>query len=167
MEGNEIKVVDIKIFPHRYLKPETSEKILNAIYDLGKDIIRVIVHGPSLPKYVYYGPARGTPVNHSDRKVIKIKGEEVELTVKVGEIIVTVPYEKVMEIEKKLHKICKEIFPFGYDIYVGVFTKVKPTVVDYLKYGEGFESKIDPRLIGIVDPNTKLSEGVKIIKHDN
>ena len=70
MEKKGIKVIDIKIFPHRYLKPKTSEKVLNASYDLGKDIIRVIVHGPSLPKYVYYGPARGMPVNHSDRKVI-------------------------------------------------------------------------------------------------
>jgi methyl-coenzyme M reductase subunit D len=166
MEKNGIKVIDIKIFPHRYLKPKTSEKVQNAIYDLGKDIIRVIVHGPSLPKYVYYGPARGMPVNHSDRKVIKIKGEEVELTVKVGEIIVTVPFEKAVEIEKKLHNICKEHFPYGYDIYVGAFTKVRPTVTDYLKYGEGFEGKIDPRLIGMVDPNAKLSNGVKMIKGD-
>ena len=78
----------------------------------------------------------------------------------------TVPFEKAVEIEKKLHNICKENFPYGYDIYVGAFTKVRPTVTDYLKYGEGFEGKIDPRLIGMVDPNAKLSNGVKMIKGD-
>jgi methyl-coenzyme M reductase subunit D len=162
----EIKAVDIQIFPYRYLKPETTERVLNSIYSLGKDIIRVIIHGQSLPKYVYYGPARGTPVNHPDRKVINVNGKDVELTVKVGKFIITVPYEKSVELSEKLDEICKKAFPFGYNLNLGAFTKVKPTVSDYLKYGEGFEDKIDPRLIGMADPTARTSDKVKMIKGD-
>ena len=50
-ESKEINVVDVKIVPDRYLKPDTCEKILNEIYEL-EGLIRVLVHGPSLPKKV-------------------------------------------------------------------------------------------------------------------
>jgi methyl-coenzyme M reductase subunit D len=33
-----------------------------------------------------------------------------------------------------------------------------------MKYGEGFEDKIDSRLIGLVDPNAKSSETVRYIR---
>ena len=46
-ESKEINVVDVKIVPDRYLKPDTCEKILNEIYEL-EGLIRVLVHGPSL-----------------------------------------------------------------------------------------------------------------------
>jgi methyl-coenzyme M reductase subunit D len=71
-EEEKCEIIDLKIFPHRFLKPETAEKVLNKIFELD-GLIRGIVHGPSLPKTVYYGPARGTPVNHQYRKSIKIK----------------------------------------------------------------------------------------------
>ena len=57
-ESKEINVVDVKIVPDRYLKPDTCEKILNEIYEL-EGLIRVLVHGPSLPKKVFYGPGKG------------------------------------------------------------------------------------------------------------
>ncbi|WP_048056319.1 methyl-coenzyme M reductase operon protein D [Methanocaldococcus fervens] len=159
--SEEIKVVDIKIFPHRYLKAETTEKVLNEIYDVD-GIVRVIVHGQPLPKTVPFGPARGLPVNHQDRKIIKVKGEDMELRVKVGEIVITADGEKFEEIMDKIEEICERNFPYGYDIYVGAFTKIKPTVTDYMKYGD--VSNIDPRLIGMVDASARLKDSVKMIK---
>ncbi|NPA61950.1 MAG: methyl-coenzyme M reductase operon protein D [Methanococci archaeon] len=159
--SDEVKVVDVKVFPHRYLKAETTERVLNKIYELD-GVVRVIIHGQPLPKTVPFGPARGLPVNHKDRKIIKVRGEEMELKIKVGEIIITALEEKLDEIIKNLEKICEEDFPFGYDIGIGVFTKIKPTVTDYMKYGD--VNRIDPRLIGMVDTTSTLKDSVKLIK---
>ena len=54
-ESKQINVIDIKIIPNRFLKPNTCEIILNEIYEL-EGIVRVLIHGPSLPKKVFYGP---------------------------------------------------------------------------------------------------------------
>ena len=116
-----------------------------------------------MPKVVPFGPARGLPVNHQDRKIIKVKGEEMELRVKVGEIIVTAIGEKLEEVMDGIEEICKKNFPYGYDIYVGAFTKTQPTVTDYIKYG-GDVSNLDPRLIGMVDASARLKDSVKMIK---
>ena len=82
----EIKAVDVKIFPYRRLKPQTTEKILNCIMEYD-EILRIIINGTSIPKIVGFGPAKGTQVNHEDRKVIKVKEDSVELRVSVGELI--------------------------------------------------------------------------------
>ena len=50
-----IKATDVRIFPHRRLKPETTEKILNELLDLD-GVLRFLVNGESLPKIVGYGP---------------------------------------------------------------------------------------------------------------
>nr|WP_279383414.1 methyl-coenzyme M reductase operon protein D [Methanobacterium formicicum] len=95
-----IKATDVRIFPHRRLKPETTEKILNELLDL-EGVLRFLVNGESLPKIVGYGPARGTSVNHPDRKIITVKGKEVELLVSVGDIIVTIRQENLEEFVEK------------------------------------------------------------------
>ncbi|MDR1819466.1 MAG: methyl-coenzyme M reductase operon protein D [Methanobrevibacter sp.] len=162
---DEIKVIDIKIFPYRRLKPETTEKILNKILEK-KKIFRIIIHGESLPKIIGFGPARGTKVNHPDRKVIKVKKEELELFVSVGVIIITVDIEEVNLFLKDLDVILSKTLNFKYEILVGIFTKTSTTVSDYLKYGLGFEQNIDPRMIGLVDPNARSKETVKLINGD-
>ena len=85
-ESKQVNVIDIKIIPNRFLKPDTSEKILNEIYELEGNM-RVLIHGPSLPKKVFYGPGKGHEVNHTDRKTIQVKGNDVDLRVMVGDII--------------------------------------------------------------------------------
>jgi len=159
---NEIKAVDVKIFPHRLLKAQTTEKLLNSIMNL-EGILRVLVNGESLPRVVGNGPAKGTIVNHEDRKVIKVKEENFELLVSVGEIIVTVNYEELNSFKEELEKILSETLKFKYDVSVGIFTKTNITVSDYMKYGLGFDESIDPRLIGMVDPSAKSSETVRLI----
>jgi len=157
-----IKAIDVKIFPYRRLKPETTEELLNSIMKFG-GILRVLVNGNSLPKIVGYGPAKGTPVNHGDRKVIKVKKSNFELFVSAGELIITVKYEELDSFMEKLEKLLESTLSFKYDVTVGVFTKTNVTVSDYLKLGLNLEENIDPHFIGMVDPNSKSSETVKLI----
>jgi len=157
-----IKAIDVKIFPHRRLKPGTTEIILNELLEL-EGILRFLVNGESLPKVVGYGPARGTSVNHPDRKIITVKGKEVELLVSVGEIVVTIRHENLEEFVEQTNSILEENLNFGFDVGVGIFTRTKTTVSDHLKVGYGIEEHIDPSLIGIVDPKTNSKETVKLI----
>ena len=157
-----IKATDVRIFPHRRLKPETTEKILNELLDL-EGVLRFLVNGESLPKIVGYGPARGTSVNHPDRKIITVKGKEVELLVSVGDIIVTIRHENLEEFVEKTKSILEETLNFGFDVRVGIFTRTQTTVSDNLKVAYGIEEDFDPSLIGLVDPKTNSEETVKLI----
>lgn len=163
MSENQIEVVDIKIFPYRFLSAKTSEKVLNKIYSLD-GLIRVIINGESLPKVIGYGPGKGLPVSHTERANIELNGELVELGINVGEIIMTVDKSKLHEITEELEPSLEEIFSFGYQMSVGIFTKHDTTISDYLKYGLNFEDKIDKRFIGMSDPRSKTGDTVKIIK---
>ncbi len=158
----EIKAVDVKIFPYRRLKPETTEKILNSIMEYD-GILRVMINGNSIPKTVGYGPAKGTQVNHEDRKVIKVKNDSVELRVSVGELILTVKYENLDLFLEKLQNLLGNTLSFGFEVSTGIFTKTNITVSDYLKVGYGIDNNIDPRLIGMVDPKAKSQDTVKLI----
>ena len=157
-----IKATDVRIFPHRRLKPETTEKILNELLDL-EGVLRFLVNGESLPKVVGYGPARGTSVNHPDRKIITVKGKEVELLVSVGDIIVTIRHENLEEFVEKTKSILEETLNFGFDVRVGIFTRTQTTISDNLKVAYGIEEDFDPSLIGLVDPKTNSKETVKLI----
>lgn len=158
-----IKASDVKIFPHRILKPTTTEKILNQILQLD-GVLRVLINGKSLPTIVNFGPAKGLPVNHTDRKTINVKGNDVPLRVTVGEIILTVQLDNLEDFVEKVDEILNDTLSFGYDVKVGIFNKTQTSVSDYMKYGEGFEDQIDSRLIGLVDPNAKSSETVRYIR---
>lgn len=160
---NIIKATDVKIFPYRILKPSTTETILNQVLVLD-GVLRVLINGESLPTMVNFGPAKGSPVNHTDRKTINVKGNDVPLRVSVGEIILTVQLDNLEDFVEQVDQILNDTLSFGYDIKVGVFTKNQTSVSDFMKYGEGFEEKIDSRLIGLVDPNAKSSETVRYIR---
>ena len=156
------EIIDIKIVPYRFLKPETSEKVLNKIFEL-EGIVRGIVHGPSLPKTVYYGPARGTPVNHQYRKSITVKGQNIDLRLLIGEIILTIDVKSLNEIMESIETILDETLNFKYILMIGIFSKTQITVSDYLKYGTNFENSIDERYIGMVDSRARSSETIKMI----
>ena len=162
-ESEKISVIDIKIIPNRYLKPDTTEKILNDLYDLNGQQ-RVLIHGPSIPLKVFYGPGKGHVVNHTDRKEINVKGNPVELRVMVGEIVITVDISKFNEFMDGLEGVLEQNMPCDYSLLVGIFTRTKSTISDYLKYGNNFENVIDDRYIGLVDSRAKTSETVKVIK---
>jgi methyl-coenzyme M reductase subunit D len=162
-ESEKINVIDIKIIPNRYLKPNTTEKILNELYELDGQQ-RVLIHGPSIPLKVFYGPGKGHVVNHTDRKEINVKGNAVELRVMVGEIVITVDMSKFNEFMDGLEHILESNMPCDYSLLVGIFTRTKSTISDYLKYGNNFEEVLDDRYIGLVDSRAKTSETVNVIR---
>ncbi|MBQ7928234.1 MAG: methyl-coenzyme M reductase operon protein D [Methanobrevibacter sp.] len=163
VESEKINVIDVKIVPNRYLKPDTTEKILNELYELDGQQ-RVLIHGPSIPLKVFYGPGKGHVVNHTDRKEINVKGNAVELRVMVGEIVITVNMSKFNEFMDGLEHILEKNMPCDYSLLIGIFTRTKSTISDYLKYGNNFEEVLDDRYIGLVDSRAKTSETVKVIK---
>ncbi|MBE6493188.1 MAG: methyl-coenzyme M reductase operon protein D [Methanosphaera stadtmanae] len=158
-----IKATDVKIFPDRILKPATTEILLNQILALD-GILRVLINGDSLPDVAMYGPAKGTKVNHTDRKTINVKGNDVPLRVSVGEIILTVNLDNLEDFVEEVNEILDQTLNFGYDLKVGIFTKTRTSVSDYMKYGKDFEDRIDARLIGLVDPNAKSADTIRYIR---
>ena len=156
-------MVEVEIFPHRYLKASTTEKFLNKIYDL-KTVERVVIHGQPLPKVITYGPARGLPVNHTERSIIHVKGVPVELTVMAGRFWITLKDDSEVD---KIEEICKSLFPYGYNIKVGKFTRSKATVTDYMKYGEKLVNMMDRKMIGLTDPRSKYESTVKVIPKES
>jgi len=156
-------MIEIEVFPHRYLKASTTEKFLNKVYSLDT-VERIVIHGESLPKTVYYGPAKGTPVNHSERKEVVVQGIPIELTVMAGRFWIALKDDSELE---KIEEVCKEVFPFGYRISAGKFLRDRPTVTDYIKYGEGFVNGIDKKIVGITDPRSKFQSSVAVIPKEN
>jgi methyl-coenzyme M reductase subunit D len=144
--------MDIEIFPHRLLNAETTEKLLNDLEEVD-GIKRIVVQGQRLP------PAEnGNP----DRRVITIKGEEVDLQVKVGRILLEIEEESIDQV----NEICDDRLPFGYNIHVGTFIRKQKTVTDDMKYGEEVD-EIPDEMFGLTDQNAQLSERATIIKKDD
>lgn len=158
-----LKVRDIRIFPHRFLKAQTTEDILNQIYDLD-GIVRVLIHGPSIPKTVTFGPAKGLAVNHDQRRSIGVHGSKIDLRVAVGEIIITVEMEKSDEFLSRLKSILDGTLSFGYQLDIGKFTKSQPSTSDYMKYGSNLDALKDSRCCGMVDMGAKSSDSINFIK---
>ena len=142
--------MDIEIFPHRLLNIDTAERLLNDL-DGVDGIKRMIMHGPRLPP---------TREGHPDRRIIVINGEEVEVQVKPGRILLEIESEEVID---DIRVICEENIPFGYNIHMGHFIRKQKTVTDQMKYGEGLE-EIPDEMIGLTDQNAKLSERAQILK---
>lgn len=112
----------IQIFPQRLLLANTTEKLLNRLFGI-EDVGEIVVTGPSLPKAVPSGPAKGLEVAHEERRRIKVKENEVELTVQTGELILNVKEGSLNEIVPEIENICNEMLPFGYQIKVGNYVK--------------------------------------------
>lgn len=156
MTENQKKYPQCKIVPIRMLSPETAEKFLNLIVSV-KGIRRMVINGPSLPKTVPYGPARGKPNPNTNRSIIRVGDTEVELRVQVGTIVLELEDKSVID---KIRKVSSEFFEgkFACQIMEGKFMKTEPTLSDYAKYGPN----ADEMIIGLADPRKK--EGPVIIQ---
>lgn len=130
------------------LKPETTERFLNTVVGV-KGIRRMMIHGPNLPVTVPYGPARGSPNPHSDRRIIKVGETDFELRVQAGTFIFEMEDEEAVA---ELKEVCDVFFTeLPYQFKVGKFMKTSPTTADYAKYGPN----ADETIIGLVDPRKK------------
>ena len=128
-----IPLPEILIFPSRLLSAETTEKLLNKIYDL-PHVRQVNLSGEGLPAKILQGPATGQTSDHEERRVIKVKGKEYQMTLQVGRVFVEIDdIDNLQESLDKIEEICKDTLPFGFSLEVGRYSKYKPTVTDYKK----------------------------------
>ncbi len=141
--------MDIEIFPHRLLSADTTEKLLNNLEEL-EGVKRMVIQGQRLPQ----------TEENPDRRVITILGEEVDLQVKTGRVLMEIEEEEIIE---EVKTICDDTLSFGYNIHVGTFIRKHKTVSDGLKYGEATD-KIPEEMVGLTDQNAQLSERATIIK---
>lgn len=128
-----VPLPEILIFPNRLLSAETAEKLLNRVYDV-PNVRQVNLSGEGIPAKVGSGPAQGLPVEHEGRKVISVKGREIELRLLVGRVFVEIDdIDHVEKAIKAIDAICQELLPHGYNLEVGRYSKYRPTVTDYKK----------------------------------
>ncbi|MCL2509716.1 MAG: methyl-coenzyme M reductase operon protein D [Methanomassiliicoccaceae archaeon] len=128
-----IPLPEIEIFSHVLLSAETTEKVLNAL-DPIEHIRQINMTGESVPKTLNSGPAKGLPNNHSEHKVIKVGGRDVELRYQVGAFYVELNVENeemLEEAKEKIRLACEATLPRGFDLTVGRYSKYKKTLRDY------------------------------------
>jgi methyl-coenzyme M reductase subunit D len=139
--------IQVEIVPSRFLMPVTAQKLLNEIYGNG-GIIRIMIHGPNLPRSVPYGPGKGAPIEENRDLLIEVAGQAFELCVKVGRIRLELESDKYFD---GLKAACERALPFTFQIRRGKFFHNKPTITDYAKYGK----MGDTRILGLIDPKAK------------
>ncbi|KAF5073533.1 methyl-coenzyme M reductase operon protein D [Methanobacterium aggregans] len=142
--------MDIEIFPHRYLSADTTEKLLKDLEEI-EGVNRMVLQGQRLP------PAES---GHPDRRIIIIKGEEMDLQVKTGRVLMEIQGEDVVD---EVRNVCNELLPFGFNIHFGTFIRKEKTVTDNLKYGEKLD-ELPENMVGLTDQNALLKERATIIK---
>jgi methyl-coenzyme M reductase subunit D len=128
-----IPLPEVEIFSNILLSAGTTEKLLNEFEEI--DYIRQInMTGESLPKNLNSGPAKGLPNNHSERKVIKVGGRDVELKYQVGAFYIELDVENEEMLEEAVNKIraaCEADMPRGFSLTVGRYSKYRKTLRDY------------------------------------
>lgn len=140
----------VRIVSARFLRPDTVETLLNQLIQV-EGILRMSLNGQSIPAVVPYGPARGKPNPHPDRKIIRVGDQDVQLQVQVGTIILELLDESYIP---AIEGAADEVFAdkdFSCTVQKGRFMKSQPTVSDYAKYGPD----ADKNVLGLVDPRKK------------
>jgi methyl-coenzyme M reductase subunit D len=148
--------VQIEIFPQRFLKPDTAQRLLGEIYKSG-GILRIMIQGPNLPKAVPYGPGKGIPIEEHMNMLLELGDQALELRVKVGRIWLELESEERIEGVKAA---CERMLPCSFSIKKKQLFHTKPTVSDYAKYGSEVEDK---RLLGLIDPKAKRERDLAIL----
>ena len=140
--------IQVEIVPSRFLMPASAQKLLNEIYGNG-GLIRIMIHGPNLPRSVPYGPGRGAPIDENRDLLIEVGGQAFELCVKVGRIRLELESEKYFD---GLKAACERALPISYQIKRGkLFFRTRQTITDYAKFG----NVEDKRILGLIDPRAK------------
>ncbi|MCE5298995.1 MAG: methyl-coenzyme M reductase operon protein D [Methanoregulaceae archaeon] len=138
----------VRIVPERLLNPETTERLLNLIAAVA-GVRRILLNGPRLPATVPYGPAHGTENPHTLRRTIRVCGEDVDLQVHVGYVLLELENRDVIP---GIKAACDEVITeFSYSIKEGRFMKTEATLADFAKYGPD----ADKSVIGMADPRSR------------
>ena len=141
--------MDIEIFPHRLLSADTTESLLNALDEID-GVKKIVLQGQRLP----------SDAANPDHKKIIIKGEEVDLQVKAGRVLMEIDNEETIE---AIRQKCEDNLSFGFNVHVGTFIRKQKTVSDKIKYGDALDD-IPDEMVGLTDQNAQLSERVTILK---
>ncbi len=144
--------MDIEIFPHRLLNPDTTERLLNDLNGV-EGINKMVIQGQRLPS---------EEINQERRK-INIKGEEVDLQVKTGRVLMDIEDEEIID---EIRDISEKHLPFGFNIHIGTFIRKQKTVSDKIKYGKTLD-EIPDEAVGLTDQNAQLSERATVLKKEN
>ena len=145
---SDTETVQVEIFPFRILTPETAQRLLSEIYRNG-GIIRIMIQGPNMPRFVTYGPAKGMPIDANNQGLMELGDQAFELKVKVGRVRLELESEKYLD---GVRAACERALPFTFQIKKGKFFHDRMTVTDYAKYGKDVEDK---RILGLIDPKAK------------
>jgi methyl-coenzyme M reductase subunit D len=141
--------VQVEVFPSRFLMPKTAQRLLNEIYENG-GVMRIMIHGPNMPRSVPYGPGKGAPIEEHKDQFITIGDQALELRITIGRIRLELEDEKYVE---GLKAACERALPnISFQIKRGKFFHDRLTVSDYAKYGSKVE---DERVLGLIDPKAK------------
>ena len=82
--------MDIEIFPHRLLSTDTTERLLNDLEEV-EGIKKIVIQGQRLP----------SADNNTERRIIKVKGEEIDLQVQTGRVFMEIEDEEIMRLPIK------------------------------------------------------------------
>ena len=128
-----VPLPEVQIITNRLLSADTTERVLNAL-DVISGIRQINMTGESLPKTINSGPGKGLANNHSERRIIHVGGQEVELRYLVGGFYIELEVEDEAELDAKLEEIkaaCNSTIEHGYTLQVGRYSKYRPSLHDY------------------------------------
>lgn len=135
----------VRIVSERLMNPDTVEQVMNLIVATG-GVRRIILNGPRLPATVPYGPAKLGWVWQPLRRIIKVGGQDVQLEVHVGTIVLELESRDFIPAIKEACE--KGITRFPWYLQEGRYMKTEPSLVDYAKYGPD----ADKNIIGLTEP---------------
>lgn len=128
-----VPLPEVQIITNRLLGAESTERVLNAL-DPIEGIRQINMTGESLPRTIGSGPGKGLPNNHSERRVIHVGKQEVELRYEVGGFYIELLVDDEAELDAKIEEIraaCDRTIKDGYSLNVGRYSKYQPSMHDY------------------------------------
>jgi len=128
-----VPLPELRVMTNRLLGAETTEKVL-CLVDKIENIRQINMCGESLPRTIGSGPAKGNPNNHTERRIINVNGQEVELRCLVGSFYLELAVDDEAALNAKVEEIkaaFDKVIPDGYTIDLGRYSKYRPTLHDY------------------------------------
>jgi methyl-coenzyme M reductase subunit D len=116
-----------------------------------------------IKKLVIQGQRLPSEDINPERRKITIKGEEIDLQVQTGRVLLEIEDEEIID---EIRSVCETNLPFGFNVHVGTFIRKQKTVTDGIKYGDSLKD-ISNEIVGLTDQNAQLSERATIIKKEN
>ena len=124
---------EVRIVTNRLLGADTTEKVLNGLNEI-EYIRQIHFSGESLPEKIGSGPNKGLDNKHTQRRMITVCGNDLELRHMVGSFFIELNVENEEMLEDTAGKI-KDVFDahieHGFTIDIGRYSKYRPSLRDY------------------------------------